>query len=206
MQSKNHWEKVYGTKSPTDVSWFQEHAMISLKFIQDARIPRTAAIVDVGGGASTLVDDLLVNGYGNLTVLDISGAALSAAKARLGPRAENVNWVEANILGAALPDHAYDVWHDRAVFHFLVTPAERRAYVQTVLSAVKPDGLVIVATFAEDGPTKCSGLPVMRYSAGELHSEFGESFTLLSQEKESHKAPTGNVQQFVYCLCRKVAS
>ena len=206
MQSKNHWEKVYGTKSPTDVSWFQEHAMISLKFIQDTRIPRTAAIVDVGGGASTLVDDLLVNGYGNLTVLDISGAALSAAKARLGPRAENVNWVEANILGAALPDHAYDVWHDRAVFHFLVTPAERRAYVQTVLSAVKPDGLVIVATFAEDGPTKCSGLPVMRYSAEELHSEFGESFTLLGQQKEPHKVPTGNVQQFVYCLCRKVAS
>ncbi len=206
MQSKNHWEKVYGTKAPTDVSWFQEHARLSLKFIQDARIPLTATIVDVGGGASTLVDDLLVNGYRNITVLDISGAALAAAKARLGPRAANVNWLEANILGVALPHHAYDVWHDRAVFHFLVTPAERRAYVQTVLRAVKPDGLVIVATFAKDGPTKCSGLPVMRYSAEELHSEFGKSFTLLGQQKESHKAPSGNVQQFVYCLCRKVAS
>ena len=203
MEPKEHWEKVYNAKAPTEVSWFQEHAELSLKLIRDAAIPMSASIIDVGGGASTLVDDLLAAGCDRLTVLDLSGAALATAKARLGARASHVQWVEANVLEADLPSHAYDVWHDRAVFHFLTTTQERQAYVRKVLQAVKPGGLVIVATFAEDGPTRCSGLPVMRYSASELHAEFGEPFQLLGHERESHHTPSGSEQTFVYCFCRK---
>ncbi|MCU1748030.1 class I SAM-dependent methyltransferase [Pseudomonas sp. 6D_7.1_Bac1] len=204
MQSKDHWENVYTTKTADEVSWFQEHAALSLKLIREAGVPLTASIIDVGGGASTLVDDLLANGYENVTVLDLSGAALATAKTRLGVQASSVQWQEANILETKLDSNAYDVWHDRAVFHFLTTAEERHAYVQAVLRAVKPGGLVIVATFAEDGPSKCSGLPVMRYDADELHAEFGEPFVLLGHEKESHHTPGGNEQKFVYCFCRKV--
>jgi ubiquinone/menaquinone biosynthesis C-methylase UbiE len=206
MQSKSHWETVYGTKAPAEVSWFQEHAALSLKLIRDANIPNTAEVIDVGGGASVLVDDLLANGYEHVTVLDISGAALATARTRVGRIGEKVRWIESDILSANLPAHTYDVWHDRAVFHFLTTEEDRQAYVEKVLRAVKPGGLVIVATFAEDGPTQCSGLPVMRYSADELHSEFGEPFLMLGHEKETHKTPAGKEQQFVYCLCRKADS
>lgn len=203
MQSKSHWEQVYTTKTEDEVSWFQEHAELSLKLIQDSGAPKNASIIDVGGGASTLVDDLLDASYQNLTILDLSGAALAKANARLGARASAVRWLEADVIEADFAMHSYDVWHDRAVFHFLNTPAERQAYVQAVLRAVKPGGLVIVATFAEDGPTVCSGLPVQRYSADELHSEFGEPFLLLGHEKELHLTPGGNEQKFVYCFCRK---
>lgn len=201
---KAHWEKVYTTKADTEVSWFQQHAALSLKLIRDAGIPTSASIIDVGGGAATLVDDLLALGYAKLTVLDLSAAALARARARLGARASEVTWLEANILDVALPSQGYDVWHDRAVFHFLTSDGERQRYVQQVLHAVKPGGLVIVATFAEDGPEKCSGLPVMRYSAGELHGQFGAPFELLGHEKETHHTPGGAEQKFVYCFCRKM--
>ena len=203
MQPKHHWEKVYETKPANTVSWYQEHAEHSLRLIRETGVPLTASIIDVGGGASTLVDDLLEAGYHSLTVLDLSGAALAAAQKRLGSQAKSVRWLEANITNVEFPAHAYDVWHDRAVFHFLISAADRLAYVEAVLRAVKPGGHVIVATFAEDGPTQCSGLPVMRYSAGELHTEFGSPFTLLRHEKEEHHTPTGNIQKFVYCYCRK---
>lgn len=206
MQSKEHWEKIYTTKSVTEVSWFQEHAELSLKLIRQAGVSTSASIIDVGGGASTLVDDLLGHGYQNVTVLDLSGSALTTARTRLGGQAGRVKWIEANVLDVDFPPHAYDVWHDRAVFHFLTTDEERHAYVQQVLRAVKPGGLVIVATFAEDGPTRCSGLPVMRYSADELHGQFGDHFVLLCHEKECHHTPAGKEQQFVYCLCRRVTS
>ena len=205
MQTKDHWEKVYTTKSADEVSWFQAHAERSLKLIRDAQVPSSAAIIDVGGGASTLVDDLLASNYRNITVLDLSAAALATAKARLGVSAVNVQWLEANVLDVALPKNSYDVWHDRAVFHFLTAEQDRHAYVRQVLQAVKPGGLVIVATFAKDGPEKCSGLPVMRYGATELHAEFGEPFLLLGHEKEVHHTPGGNEQKFVYCFCRKMA-
>lgn len=204
MPSKQHWENIYTEKSANKVSWFQEHADLSLKLIKNAELSSTASIIDVGGGASILVDDLLANNYENITVLDLSGSALNAAKERLGKRASKVKWIEGDVLEAELPENGYDVWHDRAVFHFLVDEEDRRAYVRKVLSGVKPGGLVIVATFAEDGPTKCSGLPVMRYNANQLHSEFGDPFQLLGHERELHLTPDGSEQKFVYCFCKKM--
>jgi ubiquinone/menaquinone biosynthesis C-methylase UbiE len=206
MRSKEHWEKVYTTKATDTVSWFQPHADLSLDLIKATGISHDAAIIDVGGGASTLVDDLLANGYTDLSVLDLSAAALAAAQRRLGARAAKVQWIEADVTKADLPARRFDVWHDRAVFHFLTSAEDRAAYVQTVFRAVKPGGHVIVATFAEDGPNQCSGLPVMRYRADELHAEFGEAFSLLSHRKEAHHTPSGTVQQFVYCYCRRIGS
>jgi ubiquinone/menaquinone biosynthesis C-methylase UbiE len=194
MQSRDHWEKVYTTKSTDAVSWFQPHADVSLDLIKTTGAGLDAAIIDVGGGASMLVDDLLANGYTDLTVLDLSAAALAAARSRLGTRAAAVKWMEADITRAQLPANRYDIWHDRAVFHFLTAAKDRAAYVQAVFRAVKPGGHVIVATFAEDGPDKCSGLPVMRYRADQLHHEFGESFALLRHRKETHHTPSGAVQ------------
>jgi len=206
MQSKEHWEKVYTTKATDTVSWFQPHADLSLDLIKATAVSHDAAIIDVGGGASTLVDDLLANGYTDLSVLDLCAAALAAAQRRLGSRAAKVQWIEADVTKADLPAKRFDVWHDRAVFHFLTSAEDRAAYVQTVFRAVKPGGHVIVATFAEDGPNQCSGLPVMRYRADELHAEFGEAFALLSHQKEAHHTPSGTVQQFVYCYCRRIGS
>lgn len=206
MQSKEHWEQVYRTKAENSVSWFQEHARQSVELIGSTGVLKSAKIIDVGGGASTLVDDLLAQGYQHVTVLDLSEAALAASRARLAARASSVSWLAGDITKIDLPLHAFDVWHDRAVFHFLTTREEREAYVHAVLQAVKPGGHVIVATFAEDGPEKCSGLPVMRYSADGLHAEFGAPFTLLQQEREEHHTPFGTVQKFIYCLCRKEPS
>jgi len=206
VQSKQHWEKVYETKSADAVSWFQPHAESSLGFIHATGVGKDAAIIDVGGGASTLVDDLVAEGYGDLTVLDLSAAALGAARQRLGAQQDKVSWIEADIIEVELPENRYDVWHDRAVFHFLTSAEEREAYVRRVFQSVKPGGHVIVATFAEDGPEKCSGLPVRRYSPDGLHDEFGEAFALLKHQKEEHRTPSGSVQQFVYCYCRRVGS
>ncbi|MGZ8256998.1 MAG: class I SAM-dependent methyltransferase [Gallionella sp.] len=206
MESKSHWEKVYTSKANDSVSWYQEHAQRSLLLINNIGLAKSAAVIDVGGGASTLVDDLLVEGYSNVSVLDLSNAALNSAKQRLGSRATEVQWLEADVTEVVLPAHQYDVWHDRAVFHFLTEPEQRQAYVKTVFRSVKIGGHIIVATFAEDGPTQCSGLPVMRYAANELHAQFGEAFTLIKHVKESHHTPSGTVQQFLYCYCRVLAS
>ena len=203
MQSKEHWETVYTSKKTDAVSWFQPHADVSLNLIMATGLGLDAAIIDVGGGASTLVDDLLKAGYSDLTVLDLSGAAMGEAKKRLGREAGRVNWIEADITRAELAGNRYDIWHDRAVFHFLTDPVDRDAYVQKVLHAVKPGGHVIVATFAEDGPLQCSGLPVVRYRPDELHGQFGASFTLLKHQRETHQTPAGAMQQFVYCYCRR---
>ena len=203
MDRKEHWEEVY-TKKPADsVSWFQEHADLSLRMISSTGLGHDAAIIDVGGGASTLVDDLLRDGRTDVTVLDLSAASLEVAKHRLSELSEKANWIEGDVTRTEFCRHRYDIWHDRAVFHFLTDPKDRKAYVDQVMRAVKPGGHVIVATFASDGPEKCSGLPVMRYDADSLHSEFGEALFLASHEKESHHTPAGMTQQFVYCYCRK---
>ena len=206
MASKAHWEQVYAGKAVNQVSWFQAHPEYSLRLIHATGLDRDAAIIDVGGGASTLVDDLLADGYRDLTVLDLSGTALASARARLGEPAAAVHWIEADITQIELPDRRYDLWHDRAVFHFLTEAREREVYVRTVLRAVKPGGHVIVASFAEDGPERCSGLPIVRYRPDSLHAEFGDAFTLLRHETEAHQTPAGKVQQFVYCYCRKTAA
>ena len=203
MDHKQHWEQIYSTKPSDAVSWFQDHADQSLRLIHNTRLGRNAAIIDVGAGASTLVDDLLAEGYTDLTVLDLSPAALMVAKQRLAQHAECVRWAEGDVTRAEFPVHRFDIWHDRAVFHFLTEPADRQAYVEQVVRSVRPGGHVIVATFAEDGPEKCSGLPVVRYQPESLHAEFGDAFLLVGHEKEAHHTPSGAVQQFVYCYCRK---
>ncbi len=199
MQTKEHWEQVYQTKTPDTVSWFQEHAEHSLQLIHLTGVNHDASIIDVGGGASTLVDDLLKAGYHNLTVLDLSGAALEAAKSRLGVLQNKIQWIEADVTRASLSVAYYDIWHDRAVFHFLTLAEDRSAYVELVKRSIKSGGHVIIATFAEDGPTKCSGLPVMRYTSDELQAELGVSFALINHEKKAHYTPLGNTQQFNYC-------
>src|SRR5574338_1037873 len=197
MQAKEHWERFYGSKPVEALSWYQAHAERSLRLIGATGAALGAAIIDVGGGASTLVDDLLDRGYSALTVLDVSAIALAAARRRLGPRAAVVRWIEADIRDAPLPSQAFEVWHDRAVFHFLTEAEDRRAYVAQARRAVKAGGHVILASFAEDGPSRCSGLPVMRYSPAALQTEFGPGFTLLRHEREAHHTPAGVVQSFI---------
>ena len=203
MSLKTHWQHIYQVKAPTEVSWYQDHSLQSLQFIRQTGMPKTGSIIDVGGGSSTLVDDLLTNGYQQISILDISAAALEVAKQRLGAHANDVTWLEADILHIRLPHHEYDLWHDRAVFHFLTQQDDRRHYVNLVKEAVKPGGHVIVATFASDGPERCSGLQVSRYEPESLHQEFGDSFVLLDSTKEIHHTPFGTEQKFLYCYCRK---
>ncbi len=204
MRSGEHWEAVYERKRPEQVSWYRPHLEQSLRFIEAAGLGPDAAIIDVGGGASTLVDDLLERGYSNVTVLDISARAIDAAKARLGKRAAGVHWLVADITTVDLAPATYDFWHDRAVFHFLREEPERRRYVAAVTRSVKPGGHVLVATFGPDGPTKCSGLDVVRYGADELHAELGADFQKVDRATEIHTTPSGIEQQFVYCHCRHV--
>ena len=202
MDAKRHWEKVYATKAPDAVSWYRPHLETSLALIERAGDGRTVSIIDVGGGESTLVDDLLLRGYQNITVLDVSQTAIDITKQRLGPAAEQVRWLVGDITQIELGEGAYDVWHDRAVFHFLTAPEQRIAYVRQVARSVKPGGYVIVSTFGPEGPTKCSGLDVVRYEAGSLHGEFGERFRLVESSQELHHTPFGTTQQFLYCYCR----
>ena len=202
MNVQNHWERIYGTKAPEAVSWYRPHLEISLKLIERSAPDFSASIIDVGGGESSLVDDLLARGYKNVTVLDVSQTAIVVSKKRLGTASARVTWLVADISKAELAPRAYDVWHDRAVFHFLTAVDERVAYVRQVAHAVKPGGHVIVSTFGPEGPTKCSGLDVVRYDAESLHNEFGVHFNLLDHSEELHRTPSGTVQQFLYCLCR----
>jgi 2-polyprenyl-3-methyl-5-hydroxy-6-metoxy-1,4-benzoquinol methylase len=202
MDAQRHWEAVYGTEAPDMVSWFRPHLNTSLDLIERATSGQfTASIIDVGGGTSSLVDDLISRGHRDVTVLDISEAAIDVAKVRMGEASKSVQWLRADVTQANLPSHAYDVWHDRAVFHFLTESAQRLAYVRNVARSVKPGGHVIVSTFGPEGPVKCSGLDVVRYDAQSLHDEFGQSFRLVESSKELHKTPFGTTQQFLYCYC-----
>jgi 2-polyprenyl-3-methyl-5-hydroxy-6-metoxy-1,4-benzoquinol methylase len=204
MDAKGHWEKVYMTKAPEAVSWYRPHLETSLALIERAAAARSASIVDVGGGESTLVDDLLLRGYKNITVLDISQIAIDLTKSRLSSAAEQVCWLVGDITEIELEPRAYDLWHDRAVFHFLTAQERRVAYVRQVAHSVKPGGHIIVSTFGPEGPTKCSGLEVMRYDAESLHREFGARFRLVESSRELHHTPFGTTQQFLYCYCRIV--
>ena len=202
MNAQTHWERIYTEKAPDAVSWYRPHLEKSLALIEQAAPDRSASIIDVGGGESTLVDDLLARGYGNITVLDISQAAIDANRKRLGMASERVKWLMADITRVELESSAFGVWHDRAVFHFLTSASDRAAYVRQAARAVRHGGHVIVSTFGPEGPVKCSGLDVVRYDTESLHREFGVHFQLLESSKELHNTPFGTIQQFIYCHCR----
>jgi 2-polyprenyl-3-methyl-5-hydroxy-6-metoxy-1,4-benzoquinol methylase len=202
MDVKTHWEKVYKTKAPDTVSWYLPHLETSLALIERTGASLSSSIIDVGGGESTLAADLVSRGYRNVTVLDISETAVNVSKQRMGEAANHVQWLVADVLAMELELLAYDVWHDRAVFHFLTTMEQRLAYVQNVGRSVRRGGHVIVSTFGPEGPTKCSGLEVMRYDAGSLHDQFGARFRLIESSQELHETPQGTTQQFLYCYCR----
>ena len=193
MDAQIHGEKIYTEKAPDAVGWYRPHLETSLALIEQAAVGCSASVIDVGGGESTLADDLLVRGYETVTVLDISQTAIDANRKRLGRGSERVHWLVADITQVELDLSAYDVWHDRAVFRFLTSPSDRVAYVRQVTSAVKPGGNVIVSTFGPEGPTKCGGLEVVRYDAESWHQEFGLHFRLLDSCKEMHCTPFGTV-------------
>jgi SAM-dependent methyltransferase len=201
--SKTHWEAVYGSKAPTELSWYQAQPTRSLELLHQLGVGPSTAIIDVGGGASTLADALLDQHLGTLTVLDISATALEHAKARLGPRHSAVVWIEADITHADLGEGAYDVWHDRAVFHFLTDAEDRRRYVDAAARALRHGGTALIATFSPHGPTRCSGLDVMRYDAELLAREFGSEFVLERSLDDVHHTPSGSAQAFTFTVMRR---
>ena len=200
--SEAHWERVYQTRPADQASWYQAVPERSLAFIAAAGLDRDAPILDVGGGASTLVDQLLAAGFTDVTVLDLAHTALTAAQARLGAKAARVNWIAADVTEFQ-PSRRYALWHDRAVFHFLRHAAQRAAYLKVLRAALAPHGHVVLATFGPEGPTHCSGLEVERYSAGELSELLGSEFRLLRSELEEHVTPSGATQQFTFGLWRR---
>lgn len=203
MNRQEHWEAVYRTRPLGEMSWYQAEATLSLRLIQEAAPDRDVAIFDAGGGASVLAGQLAALGYTHLTVLDLSAAAIAAAQAALGERAAGMRWIKGDILDAALPPASVDLWHDRAVFHFLTDSVEQGRYVRQARQAVKRGGHLLVATFAEDGPTRCSGLEVRRHSAQALRNAFADGFAPLSEGRQEHGTPSGTVQAFTWCLFRR---
>ena len=199
---RDHWNRIYATRSATEVSWYQPSPTTSLRLIEAAGSGPTAAVIDVGGGASSLVDHLLGDGFTDLTVMDISDDALDEVRHRLADQADHVALVHADALRWK-PDRSYDIWHDRAVFHFLTDPADRDRYVDTAGRALRDNGLAVVGTFATDGPTHCSGLPVSRYTPLELATAFSAHFSLISYEREEHITPRGVAQPFTWLVLRR---
>ena len=197
MTRQQHWEAAYQADGPTDVSWYQPRPELSLALIAATGVAKEASIIDVGGGASTLVDGLLDAGYSSLAVLDLSGIALAHARSRLGERAAAVEWFHADVTSFQ-PPRRFAVWHDRAVFHFLTDPADRRSYVSTLLRALQPGGHVIISTFAPDGPPKCSGLDVVRYDEASITAELGPVLALRESRRETHRTPWQTEQRFIY--------
>lgn len=205
MSTQTHWDTVYRTKSTQAVSWFQKESAMSLALMDRAGWTPAWHVLDVGGGASALVDQCLARGAHEVSVLDISAVALDVARARLGPRADAVHWLVGDITQVVLPEAVYDVWHDRAVFHFLTEAAQRQAYVAQARRAIKPGGHLLIATFASDGPTQCSDLPVVRYESEQLTHVMGPGFALKATERETHLTPMGREQRFVYALFERLA-
>ena len=206
MDRQAHWEKVYREKAVTSVSWYRPHLETSLELIERFVPSKQAAILDIGGGASTLVDDLLATGYDDISVLDIADDALAASRLRLVDAAKRVKWVAADFLNAKLEEQRYDLCHDRAVFHFLNAAEEKVAYFEQARRILRPDGVLILATFALDGPPRCSGLEVCRYDEAALRNVIGGRFELLESRRDSHHTPAGSVQEMMYFVLRKSTS
>ena len=202
VDSKTYWEGVYERNPPMSSSWYQHEASRSLDLLVSLGVGPTSNIIDVGGGDSTLVDGVVARRMGRVTVLDLSRTALQRARMRLGSNADPVTWMEGDVLQANLPSHFYDVWHDRAVFHFLTDREDRLRYVAAATSALKPGGAVVIATFALEGPERCSGLQVERYDSEMLAREFGDAFALVSALHDVHRTPSGAEQQFTYAVLR----
>jgi SAM-dependent methyltransferase len=197
-----HWNEIHDRRSTDELTWFQPHASTSLELIAAARTESGAAVIDVGGGASVLVDDLLGAGFRDVTVLDVSASALATTRRRLGASAATVEWITTDLLDWS-PTRRYSLWHDRAVFHFLVADDQRRRYLEILREALAPEGHVVIATFAADGPLTCSGLPVRRYSPGELATELGAGFETVATRREEHITPAGAIQPFTWILARR---
>ncbi|HEU4575948.1 MAG TPA: class I SAM-dependent methyltransferase [Chitinophagaceae bacterium] len=204
MQQKQHWEKVFETKADSEKSWFQPYPETSVQFIKDLNIPKDAAIIDVGGGDSYLADVLLQEGYKDITVLDISAKALQNARKRLGKKANRIKWVESDVLSFH-PEKKYDCWHDRAVFHFVTDKKNITAYKKQIAGSVKDKGKLIVGTFSEKGPEKCSGLPVHRYSQQQLTRALSQNFKKIKCIEEIHQTPFNTSQSFTFCSFQKKA-
>lgn len=198
-ERESHWQRIYAEKGAEGVSWYRPHLDASLALIERIALDPAAAIIDIGGGASTLVDDLLARGHRNVAVLDVAAAALESARQRVGNAAAQVHWITGDILTAALPAAGFDLWHDRAVFHFLTAPQDRAAYVRQLVGALRPGGHVILSTFGPEGPVRCSGLEVVRYDAPALLQELGPGFRLAESFTELHRTPSGASQQFLCC-------
>jgi SAM-dependent methyltransferase len=201
-----HWEEIYQQKSSTAVSWYRDHLETSLRLLTDTNLGSTSRVIDVGGGASTLVDDLLDRGVEKMTVLDLSAASLQVARTRLGARAERVIWLTGDATKIALPESGFTHWHDRAVMHFLTDPADVRAYAMQAAHAIAPGGHAVIGGFAPDGPERCSGLTVVRRSAEDIAAAMSSAFELLMAADERHVTPGGNEQSFAYAVLRRKQS
>jgi len=200
-ERQQHWEEIYQGKASGEVSWYQEYPDISLQLIDLAGIGADAPLIDVGGGASVLVDNLLLKGFTRVAVLDISSIALECARQRLAVKADLVEWLVADVTHFQ-PKHRFALWHDRAVFHFLTDEKDRQRYIEVLRAALQEGGYLVLATFALDGPAQCSGLPVERYDTAKMQTVLGESFTLLESHREIHVTPAGKEQRFTYALFR----
>ncbi|MBI2094601.1 MAG: methyltransferase domain-containing protein [Candidatus Omnitrophica bacterium] len=200
MDKKSHWETIYKTKSPKEVSWYSPRLEKSLEGIRSLGLPNDARLIDVGGGASTLPDDLIAAGFKNITVLDISKEALKVSRERLGEKARLIRWIEGDVTRVSLDPGSYDGWHDRAVFHFLTEADDRKKYVEVLGSSLAEAGHALIAVFGPNGPLKCSGLEIVRYSVESLQKELGEGFELKEHFLEMHKTPFDSTQEFLYCL------
>jgi 2-polyprenyl-3-methyl-5-hydroxy-6-metoxy-1,4-benzoquinol methylase len=199
---KAYWEDIYAKRDPTETSWFQSHPEHSLALIEQTGLGTRAGIIDIGGGTSALVDHLLEASYENIAVLDIAGTAIARVQARLGKRAGEVTWIEGDV-SEHESESLYDIWHDRAVFHFLTHSSDRERYLEALNHSLKPDGQVIIATFSENGPSQCNGLDVVRYSPVTLSQALGPQLHLVETLTEEHHTPGGGLQEFVYCrFCR----
>ncbi len=200
---REHWQAVYQDKGETQTSWFRPHLDESLRLIDQLALAPATPIIDVGGGRSTLVDDLLARGFRDLTVLDLSIAALQASRQRLGDRGNSITWIAGDVTATDLPESRFGLWHDRAVFHFLVDEADQRRYVEQAARAVRSGGYAIIATFAADGPEKCSGLQVRRYDSASLAAQFTDHFDCVDESREIHRTPFATDQAFTYAVLRR---